>query len=222
MVGVFLNKIREFVGKKEDAVVASLIPASAKVLDYGCGLGRYLIPLHSRHVDVVGVDYNKDIVEKIKASGGVAYGVDDFWLGSSKFDMIILSHIIEHMTPVEVFNLLDKLCDRLNPSGSLIIATPVLYDEFYDDYDHVKPYTHKAITTLFSDYMQQAVKPKGRLVCNYVWFRRWPYDLQWRPGQRRLVSAAKTVINCVSFILYFVTFGFYGRVTGWVGVFSKK
>ncbi|MFA5008040.1 MAG: class I SAM-dependent methyltransferase [Candidatus Omnitrophota bacterium] len=53
--------------KKQLALYIKYISKEGKILEGGCGLGPYLIYLHNKGYDVVGVDYNEDPLKKIKS-----------------------------------------------------------------------------------------------------------------------------------------------------------
>lgn len=59
---------------------------------------------------------------------------------STSFDLIHSSHLIEHLTPQEVYDFLKESDRCLKPGGYLIISAPLLWSGFYDDLSHVKPY----------------------------------------------------------------------------------
>lgn len=207
---------------EEDKKLLSLIKKEgASILDVGCGQGRYLMPLASSGHNIVGVDINIDQVTKLRDMGYKVFTLSEFDKLNIAFDYIIMSHIIEHIAPDELIQFLDKYIDKLKYGGELIIATPFLYNEFYDDYDHIKPYTPKALSILYSDYEQQQIKPKHRLVLKYVWLRRWPIILFSYPGELLLIRVGKKVLNKVFFVLYKISFRIVSRTTGWIGVFEK-
>jgi hypothetical protein len=132
-----------------------------------------------------------------------------------------MSHIIEHIEPGQLIDFMDRYLDKLRPGGELIVATPCLYDEFYDDYDHIKPYTPKAISVLYSDLEQQQRKPRHRLKLKEVWYRKWPLVLRTYPGQPPIIQVLIRPINYIFSLLYKVSFHLVSRTTGWVGVFEK-
>lgn len=207
---------------EEDEKLLSLIKKEkTTILDVGCGEGRYLIPLSKLGHDVFGIDINVTQVSKLRSVGYKVFTPSDIDKINIMFDYIIMSHIIEHIEPAKLINFLDTYLSYLKCGGELIIATPLLYNEFYDDYDHIRPYTPKAIFILYSDYEQQQEKPKYRLKLKYVWFRKWPIILFNYPGQPLLVGVWKKLLNKVFFVLYKISFGVISRTTGWIGVFKK-
>lgn len=58
----------------------------------------------------------------------------------SSVDFIHLSHMIEHLSPSEVYTLLMEIDRVLARGGIIAISTPSLHDNFYNDLSHMKPY----------------------------------------------------------------------------------
>lgn len=90
-----------------------------RVLDYGCGRGTYLRQLQQIGHDPVGCDFNPDYVEEARAAGFEAYGPEDLLGGGHRFEVIYLSHLIEHLSPAELVVLVPRLCAMLAPGGRL-------------------------------------------------------------------------------------------------------
>jgi SAM-dependent methyltransferase len=124
-------------------------PGPLRVLDFGCGRGRYLKALSSLGCEVAGVDANPDYVEEAKAAGFPAWLPDGFFeQDQARFDVILLSHLVEHLTPEELVGLIPKLC-RLAPGGRLIIITPLHGERFWHDFSHLRPYYPQSIRHAF-------------------------------------------------------------------------
>ena len=110
------------------------------VLDFGAGIGSQLLPLVAlgracTHVDVGGVmmDYaawryrraNPRVVELIALRDDyMETGVPE--LGDKKFDVVICTEVIEHVTEPE--RLVGVLAQRVKPDGLLVATT-----SFHDD-----------------------------------------------------------------------------------------
>lgn len=99
--------------------------AKGSVLEVGCGIGRNLNFLGSR---AVGVDHNPMSIKVCKERGFTAYTPDEFFalpnIAHKKFDAILLSHVVEHLTLAEAHDLLHMYIKYLLPSGKLIIICP--------------------------------------------------------------------------------------------------
>jgi SAM-dependent methyltransferase len=193
-----------------------------KVLDVGCGRGRYLIPLSNQGYDVTGVEINGDQIKSIPEKyRHKVISPDQAVQLQDSFDLIIMSHVIEHVEIKDFIDFMDSYLRLLQSDGWLIIATPLMYEGFYDDYDHVKPYTSRAIATLYSDNTQFQRKPKYRLKLIHVWFRIWPLKFSDYPGEPAWKLKFKQVANKSLEFLYHLSGRVVSRRTGWVGAFQK-
>ena len=99
--------------------------AKGDVLEVGCGIGRNLHFLGSR---AVGVDHNSLSIKVCRERGFTAYTPDEFFalpdIEHKKFDTILFSHVIEHLTLADARSLLIIYVKYLLPSGKLIIICP--------------------------------------------------------------------------------------------------
>jgi len=196
-----------------------------KVLDVGCGYGRYLRPLHATGYSVLGVEANRDIVAKNLQDGLNCISVDEFRHASGEFDLIIMSHIVEHFPPNELKDFIDAYLDRLKVDGHLIIATPLLSPYFYDDFDHVKPYQLTGLLMVFGgDSAQVQYYARNRLKLADVWFRRSYFRFSHVRGKHipSLMTRIYQITELFSAILCILSCGLIGKTDGWVGVFQKS
>lgn len=102
--------------------------AQGDCLDVGCGDG-YILKLIAKKLPNkkhIGVDYNPEIKDKSKARnrGNVKFVFGDVRKIRimQKFDTIILSHVLEHMT--DPAGLLLNLREKLKPGGNFVIVVP--------------------------------------------------------------------------------------------------
>lgn len=197
----------------------------AHILDVGCGYGRNMSMLvENGFINIIGVEKNEHIVESMRKKGYVCMLPDEFNAGHTKYDLILLSHIIEHFEPNLLLNFMDHYLDRLVAGGHLIIATPLMSSYFYEDFDHVKPYLPSGIIAVFGNNQAQVqyyARNKLRLID--LWFRRGPYKFIF--SKCLYVRNRKTVIirliNLVAAICFRASFGAIGKADGWVGIFKK-
>ena len=210
--------------QQEEKILLSFISKpNSRILDVGCGLGRYLIPLTEQKHYVVGVDKSIEIVAKLRSNGYAnVYSLQEAPEHlSCNFDYIIMSHIIEHIESDFLISFLDGYIRFLKIGGKLIISTPVMYSRFYDDYDHIKPYPYHAISGLYSDSEQFQEKPLYRLEPCGLWYRREPYQLSQYPETTPLTETFVKIINSVFKGIYLITNRWVAETTGWVGVFDR-
>ena len=99
--------------------------AGKSFLDIGCGTGEYLVSASRRGMIVTGMDVEASLAEHIQAKYGLrvltgSFGDDTF--PPESFDVIVLSHVIEHLQ--EPMPLLRSIHRTLKPNGAFIMATP--------------------------------------------------------------------------------------------------
>lgn len=94
-------------------------------LDLGCGLGRNLTHLNGNGV---GVDVNEHMVVAAKTRGLNAFTPVEFLRSSfsvpERFDSILCSHVLEHMTVDEGVVMLNEYIKFLKVGGKVVLITP--------------------------------------------------------------------------------------------------
>ncbi|NOR69044.1 MAG: methyltransferase domain-containing protein [Methylomarinum sp.] len=123
----------------------------SKILDYGCGFGQNLTALaNENYQNIYGVDIEKNAIKQCLKNNLVVKKLDlnnlvnpfDF-----KFDVIILTHIIEHIPKDEIISTLILIKQKfLSSDGKLLIAVPNAQSNT-DCYWAYEDWTH---TTLFT------------------------------------------------------------------------
>jgi len=103
---------------------AAAAPAEMKLLDVGCGAGGYLMAAQTLGMTARGVEPS----ESHSRIGRERFGLD-ITTGylvpeemTDRFDIIILSHVIEHIYEPATF--MARLATVLAPHGVLVIVTP--------------------------------------------------------------------------------------------------
>lgn len=107
--------------------VAARVPESARrVLDLGCGngaLGAHLKRRPGR--EVVGVTFSEEEAREARSrlDDVLVCDLDDFDAsGLGRFDCVVCSHVLEHLTRPE--DLLRRLRGSLSADGVLVVALP--------------------------------------------------------------------------------------------------
>ena len=94
-------------------------------LDIGCGMGGYLLAAQRLGFDVLGFEPSSDHAYVAKRHLDLPV-ISEFFspesVGSRSFDLIMLSHVIEHIYTPKSF--LHDLIGVLKPGGVLIVITP--------------------------------------------------------------------------------------------------
>ena len=95
------------------------------VLEIGCGIGRNLAHLRGRSV---GVDHNGRAVEIARKRGLVAYTPEQLrgsvWATAGRFDSLLFSHVLEHMSAAQASGLVRAYVDLLRGGGRAVVMTP--------------------------------------------------------------------------------------------------
>ena len=138
-------------------VLSRIIPSKSRVIDIGCGTGRWCRVVSEFGCQVLGIDYSaKDISTARTLGGNVKYlefdttkKIEDL----GKFDFALLIHVLEHIDSPEL--LLRELrvnCSKLvievpdYESNALNWSRRKLGRAYYSDADHVREYSLDLIT----------------------------------------------------------------------------
>lgn len=139
----------------------NLLPGKdAAILDIGCGAGGLLQALHTRgYTRAEGLDPDPAAVAAARARGlpvrtGLATESPTLYVGR-RFDLIVLSHVAEHLRDLDW---LDNLPRLLDPRGTLYVEVPDPrgYDcihrppLYYFDSEHINHFSPRALHRLFA------------------------------------------------------------------------
>lgn len=109
-----------------------------RALDYGCRVGRVLVPLARRVKDVVGCDVSPPMLKESKANcdryglTNVSYATADDRLSAVQgtYEFIFSDAVFQHINPDRVDVIVKSLLERLDHGGicalGLVIDTPLL------------------------------------------------------------------------------------------------
>lgn len=125
----FLEKVEIFM-TKEYRIILSIPPS--KLLDVGCGSGKFIKSLKSRGWLVFGVDINPIAIRNAKRRGlkKVFCGeLPKISFPEKYFDVVLLRHVIEHLHDLDAY--LRRINEILKDNGLLIISTPNVESDEY-------------------------------------------------------------------------------------------
>ncbi len=101
------------------------IPQPGRVLDFGCGVGRFTLALARRGREAVGADTSADILrlarghaERRDVTNATFLHADHALTGiEGQFDLVHSYTVFQHIRPAEGLGLLDRLVERITPGG---------------------------------------------------------------------------------------------------------
>jgi 2-polyprenyl-3-methyl-5-hydroxy-6-metoxy-1,4-benzoquinol methylase len=127
--GLVRQMQRIWEGRKVAVYDRALGPGKKRILDVGCGDGRFLQVLHdfgSKEWELVGVDFDSAAVERCRRRGFTAFAkrIEDMAEEEGTFDAVVMLQLIEHVEdPVVITR---RVLALLRPDGVFVVETPNL------------------------------------------------------------------------------------------------
>jgi SAM-dependent methyltransferase len=203
------------------------INKDSRILEVGCGYCQKTEFLNSvGYRNIVGVEKNEELVKKSREKSFEVYTIEEFesQFADQKFDVLFLSHIIEHFQYNDLKEFLEHYFSFLKDDGYLLVATPVMNENFYDDFDHVKSYSHVGLLSVFGERESQIqfYGSTGLRLINLYYIRN-AFELKnYRAlALRTPLYRFPRICNQLLHLVYRLSFRIIGRSIAWVGLFSK-
>ena len=190
---------------------------SLKILDIGTGLCNFypnnVKNSNNKYYDCDLSSEMKDILMK----RGIIFieadiSIDKLNLNDNSFDLIICSHLIEHLD--SSVNLLEEIERLLKISGIAFIKTPDIKFvkwNFFNDYTHRKPYTKSSLiqqieseslkilncysTTLYKDFSIKLIKGNPFNPINLIFYIVGLFTYYFRKDMREIICISKKIKN---------------------------
>jgi len=155
-------------------VVAKYLPKdeNANIVDIGSGEGDFIehLQLATKYKNIFLLDRNPLTIERVKNRfkndvKAIYYKVPDrIPFEDTSINYINCSHLLEHLYPYEFYQLLKEIDRILAVNGILAISMPLLWDGFYGDISHIKPYNPWVILKYLCyephDYSQEGISQR--------------------------------------------------------------
>jgi len=128
-----MSSLEENVNGSIAALIASVAATHRSILDYGCGVGRYLPLLSASFDQVVGADYSSKCVAQAQALTRALPNVQVRTTGQlarrdakARFDVVLMANVLLHPRPPVRAKILDLALARLKPGGVLLLLLPAV------------------------------------------------------------------------------------------------
>lgn len=133
-------------------IAKAYVNPSSTVLDIGAGAGAFAKHLNIK--DIFLFDGNRESVDLLKQTYKNCYcgKLPILPFENYKFDLIHCSHVVEHLEPEVFYETLKEMDRCLKNKGHLIISAPLMWEHFYDDLSHLKPYN----PNIYSKYLVES------------------------------------------------------------------
>lgn len=142
-----------------------------EILEVGCGYGYLTYSLHSAGHNILGIDISKNAIKFAESNFGDYYKVADLkdYKANKKFDLIISTEVIEHLTnPVEF---IDHCLKLLKPNGKIILTTPS--KDYYNKKVIWKTDLPPVHTVWFSRSSFRYIAKQRKLKCDFINFNNY-------------------------------------------------
>jgi len=118
-------------GKAQADMLANVIPAGAKVLDFGCGDGRVAIPMAAWGYEVTAVDSSQRMLDRLTerapAQTTVQADADGIakHLGRRRTDAVYCLAVLIHHSYADCLHIIERLRAATKLGGILVLDWPV-------------------------------------------------------------------------------------------------
>ena len=179
-VWIYTNILRFGKYENESIIKFAAADENSNVLDYGCNTGRHAsFVKESYGCNVMGADINTAAIAACKKKGIPAEMISTIFFEKykSSFDIIINSHVLEHVDDPK--NFLVKLRGLLKEDGIFVITIPqerirgdittpqILY--FLLRFKFENPHKHKfSKNELYSLLEEAGFVPQDYIFCNFL------------------------------------------------------
>ncbi|XUL87438.1 class I SAM-dependent methyltransferase [Streptomyces galilaeus] len=107
------------VGAEPD-IIAAAVPAGARILELGSGVGRVTHPLLERGFTVTAVDESAEMLERVRGARTICSPIENLDLGET-FDVVMLASFLVHAWDEEMRRGLLRTCVRHVAAGGCVL-----------------------------------------------------------------------------------------------------
>jgi cyclopropane fatty-acyl-phospholipid synthase-like methyltransferase len=196
------------------------------LLDVGCGIGEYVETFKKYNIQFTGVDVSQEMVDNANKAGHNAILLDDLKKQNDLFDIVFISHVIEHLDSETLVEFLNFYIGKLKKDGILILLSPLGVDNFYYDITHVRAYYPQAIWQMWGGYSSSlSIQKNEQLRLDDIYFVKDSYRTRkWRSyymSDNKIAFYCTRFLNYILASLYLMSNATIGRKTSWIGFYKK-
>lgn len=189
-----------------------LLPDSrhARILDLGCGGGRFLAYLASRgYVNICGVDSDpRQLASALTAANCEIHKGDVLQFLATRaecYDFTSCHHVIEHLSRSDAIDLLRLTRQSLTPGGRIIVSTPNgarpwMGWHLFADLSHDHLYTSSSLKEVMelAGFKDVAVRAEGVVPHDLLSTARWLLWKVWREPYLKFTFAIESGLGCLN------------------------
>lgn len=201
----------------------------ATFLDVGFGLGKYLDLAKETGYRTFGIEINESYIEKANQKGYSCYLLDDLLKLNQKFDVIMMSHIIEHLTTEQLISNFEIYLRLLKDDGQIIVASPVIGDRFYYDITHTRAYYPQSIWHVFGTNSEELSvdRTQQRVVLDDIYYLRDSFRTRetrsyYINDGTGLLYRLTRIWNYILASVYLLSGARIGKKASWVAFYKKR
>ena len=123
----------------EPDIIERAVPAGARILELGCGVGRVTHPLVQRGFTVTAVDESAEMLERVKGARTVRSAIESLDLGE-RFDVVMLASFLVHASDPQMRQDLLLACRRhVEDDGCVLIQREGEGHDWHEDVPRERP-----------------------------------------------------------------------------------
>jgi SAM-dependent methyltransferase len=177
------------------------VSETARVLDLGAGYCDFVNQIRAGRKWAL----DRDPQFRRHCAAGVEFLAADVTtipLPDRSLDVVFASNVLEHLDSAALERLLAELARVITPGGRLLLLQPnwcYCYRRYWDDYTHVKAWSHESLPDLLTahGWAVERVDPRflpfsfrSRLPASYLLTRLY-LALPWRPFAAQMLVVAR-------------------------------
>ena len=156
----------------EEILAAALSSRKVRIADVGAGTGRLLSTLSEFASELVAVepDAERAAIAAVAAPDAEIFiGQVNEYRGLTIFDLVLLAHVVQHLTGEAAAQLLVDTRRRIDPSGHVLIVAPISLDNRMHWY---RSYTDKVGRPIAEEvteegFLEELPNTRSLPVCHY-------------------------------------------------------